>query len=180
MKLIENFYCTQTEIFGGAGGQKIIFEGISSIKTELIRPSIKILDVEYSEKKTYTKNLVAKSSVASDEYFTLDELLFLSKTYGFEIEEDDNLKGYYKSVLKIHKLYDCPGYITLMELDDKEYLRIEFLRWQFDCQPRGAGEDMLGEDITYILGIWESPLLTHEIAAKLKKPKGIYYKEITV
>lgn len=162
MKLIENFYCIQSVNFADDT------EGISSIKTELVRPSIKLLDVEYSEKKTSTKNLVAKSCGASDEDFTLDELLFLSKTYGFEIEEDDNLKGYYKSVLKIHKLYDCPGYITLMELDGKKYLRIEFLRWQFDCQPRGAGEDMLGEDITYILGIWESPLLTDQIVAKIK------------
>ncbi|MCY1465826.1 hypothetical protein D9M71_840240 [compost metagenome] len=56
-----------------------------------------------------------------------------------------------------------------MELDEKEYLMIEFNRWQFDYQPRGAGEDSLGEDVTYILGIWESPLLTDEIIAKIKK-----------
>ncbi|WP_431244907.1 hypothetical protein ACQ9BO_12195 [Flavobacterium sp. P21] len=55
----------------------------------MARPSIRILDIEYSEKKTYTKNLVAESCAASDEYFTLGELLFLSKTYGFEIEEDN-------------------------------------------------------------------------------------------
>ncbi|HEU0126804.1 hypothetical protein [Flavobacterium sp.] len=163
MKLIENFYCIQSVNFEDDT------EGINSIKTELIRPSIKILDIEYSEKKTYTKQLVANSSTVSNGDFTTEELLFLSKTYGFEIEEHAIHKGYYESVLKIHKLYDCPGYITLMELDGKEYLRIDFLRWQFDCQPRGAGEDMLGEDVTYILGIWESPLLTDEIVAKIKR-----------
>ncbi|MCR4030167.1 MULTISPECIES: hypothetical protein [Flavobacterium] len=163
MKLIENFYCIQSVNFEDDT------EGINSIKTELIRPSIRILDVEYSEKKTFTKQLVANSSTVSNGDFTPEELLFLSKTYGFEIEEHAIHKGYYLSVLKIHKLYDCPGYITLMELDGKEYLRIDFLRWQFDCQPRGAGEDMLGEDVTYILGIWESPLLTDEIVAKIKR-----------
>lgn len=167
MKLIETFYCIQTEIFGN-GTEKSV-EGISSIKTELIRPSIKILDVEYSEKKTYTKRLVGDLSGSSHEYFSLNELLFLSKTYGFEIEESIYSKGYYHSVLKIHKLYDTSGCITLMELDGKEYLIIEFCRWQYECQPRGAGEDSLGEDITYILGIWESPLLTDEIVAKIKK-----------
>ena len=77
MKLIENFYCIQTEIFGDGTEKKI--EGINSIKTELMRPSIKILDVEYSEKKTYTKRLVAEPYTASNEHFTLKELLFLSK-----------------------------------------------------------------------------------------------------
>ena len=127
MKLIENFYCIQTEIFGGTGGQKTIFEGISSIKTELIRPSIKLLDVEYAEKKFYSKKIVSKSSSStSDEYFTFVELQFLSRTYGFEIEESTYSKGYYQSVLTIHKLYDTPGYMTLMEIDGKEYLKIEF------------------------------------------------------
>ncbi len=166
MKLIENFYCIQTEISGS--GSETIFEGISSIKTELTRPSIKLLDVKYTEQKIYSKKIVSESSTTSDEYFTLDELLFLSRTYGFEIEENIYYKGCYQSVLKIHKLYDAPGYMTLMELDGKEYLKIEFFRWQFEYQPRGAGEDMLGEDITYILGIWESPLLTDEIVAKIK------------
>ncbi|MDY0986519.1 hypothetical protein SOM12_03775 [Flavobacterium sp. CFBP9031] len=163
MKLIENFYCIQSVNFEND------IEGISSIKTELIRPSIKILEVEYSEKKNYRKRLVGDLSGDSHEYFSLEELLFLSKTYGFEIEESIYSKGYYYSVLKIHKLYDVPGYITLMELDEKEYLMIEFNRWQFDYQPRGAGEDSLGEDVTYILGIWESPLLTDEIIAKIKR-----------
>ena len=30
---------------------------------------------------------------------------------------------------------------------------------------------MLGEDVTFILGIWESPLLTDEIVAKIKNER---------
>ena len=41
MKLIEKFYCIQTEIFGD--GSEKNKEGIVSIKTELIRPSIKLI-----------------------------------------------------------------------------------------------------------------------------------------
>lgn len=161
MKLIENFYCIQSEIFGDGSTNNT--EGISSIKTELIRPSIKISNIESAEKKTYTKRLVA------DDTFTINELLFLSKTYGFEIEEHSRYEGYYVSALKIHKLYNSPGDIILIESGDKEYLMIEFRRWQYEYQPRGAGEDSLGEDVTYILGIWESPLLTDEIIAKIKR-----------
>lgn len=164
MKLIETFYCIQTEIFGN--GTENSVEGISSIKTELIRPSIKISNIESGEKKIYKKRL---TTYLSDDSFTINELSFLSKTYGFEIEEHSRYEGYYGSASKINKLYNSPGEIILIESDGKEYLIIEFCRWQYECQPRGAGEDSLGEDITYILGIWESPLLTDEIVAKIKK-----------
>ncbi|TPG43986.1 hypothetical protein EAH81_05400 [Flavobacterium pectinovorum] len=170
MKLIEQFYCIQTEIFGN--GSKNINESIASIKTELIRPDIKILDPNgnnlSSERKTYRKQITARPSEYSQESFIIDELLFLSKTYGFEIEEHAIYKGYYTSVLKIHKLYDCPGEIILIEHQGKQYIMIEFKRWQFEYQPRGAGEDSYGEDVTYVLGIWENPLLTDEIITKIK------------
>lgn len=170
MKIIEQFYCIQTEISGN--GSKEIDEGIVSIKTELIRPDIKILDGNEnnipSERKTYRKQLTARPSENSDLYFNINELLFLSKTYGFKIEEHTIYKGYYTSVLKIHKLYDSPGEIILIEQGGKEYVMIEFTRWQFEYQPRGAGEDSYGEDVTYILGIWENPLLTDEIIEKIK------------
>lgn len=59
MKLIDKFYCIQTEIFGD-GSQKHT-EGIVSIKTELIRPSIKFINSDGSiisseEIKIYRKN----------------------------------------------------------------------------------------------------------------------------
>ncbi|SNR56411.1 hypothetical protein [Flavobacterium sp. ov086] len=168
MKLIEQFYCIQTEIFGN--GSEKINNSIASIKTELIRPVIKFLDESENstspERKTYRKQITAKPS--EDDYFNISELLFLSKTYGFEIEEHAIYKGYYTSVLKINKLYDCPGEITLIEQEGKEYMMIEFKRWQFEYQPRGAGEDFFGEDVTYVLGIWENPLLTDKIIAKIK------------
>ncbi|MBF7089936.1 hypothetical protein IUY40_00025 [Flavobacterium sp. ALJ2] len=35
-------------------------------------------------------------------------------------------------------------------------------------KPCSAGEDQLGGDISYIFGIWENPLLTDAIIAKIK------------
>ncbi|MBS7233017.1 hypothetical protein KHA90_18505 [Flavobacterium psychroterrae] len=168
MKLIEKFYCIQTEIFGN--GTKNSNGSIVSIKTELLRPSIKILNtngsINLSESKVYRKRLLSNPYTDSNETFTINELLFLSKTYEFEIEEHFEYKGYFTSVLKIHKLYNTSGNIILTEQDGKEYLMIQFTRWQSESQPRSAGEDSLGEDITYVHGIWESPLLTDEIIAK--------------
>ncbi|MCC9019400.1 hypothetical protein [Flavobacterium lipolyticum] len=46
-------------------------------------------------------------------------------------------------------------------------MMIEFNRWSSEAHPRNAGEDSLGEDVTYIHGIWETPLLTDEIIAKI-------------
>ncbi|MBF4516606.1 hypothetical protein IRZ71_09630 [Flavobacterium sp. ANB] len=171
MILIEKFYCVQTEIFGN--GSEKMKEGIVSIKTELIRPSIKFLNSDgsiiFSEKrKTHRKKLLVNPFVDSNEYFSIHELLFLSKTYGFEIEEHAIHKGYFLSVLKINSLYNTPGEIILVEEEGKEYILIEFNRWNSENQPRGAGEDQLGEDITYIIGIWQDPLLTDAIIAKIK------------
>ncbi|WP_264529647.1 hypothetical protein [Flavobacterium sp. N502540] len=170
MKLIENFYCIQTEIMGN--GTEKVSQGMTSIKTELIRPSIKIIN-EYggstsSEKKEYRKKLIANPYIDPKESFTIGELSFLSKTYGFEIQEDLKYKGYYDTILRINKMYKSPGEIILIEQNEKEYLRIEFSRWTSEAQPRSAAEDSLGEDVTYIVGIWESPLLTDEIIAKIK------------
>ncbi|CAA9200779.1 hypothetical protein FLACOL7796_03438 [Flavobacterium collinsii] len=39
---------------------------------------------------------------------------------------------------------------------------IDFNRWSSEAHPRNAGED-----VTYIHGIWETPLLTDEIIAKI-------------
>ncbi|PAM95289.1 hypothetical protein B4N84_08425 [Flavobacterium sp. IR1] len=171
MILIEKFYCVQTEIFGD--GSEIIKEGIVSIKTELIRPSIKFLNdagsITSSEKrKAYRKKIIVNPFVDPNEYFNINELLFLSKTYGFEIEEHTIHKGYFLSVLKINLLYTTPGEIILIEEKGKQYILLEFSRWSSEKQPRSAAEDQLGEDITYIVGIWENPLLTDEIITKIK------------
>lgn len=171
MKLIEKFYCIQTEIFGD--GSEKIKEGIVSIKTELIRPSIKFLNSDGSiisseKRKTYRKKIIVNPFVDSNEYFNINELLFLSKAYGFEIEEHTIHKGYFLSVLKISSLYTTPGEIILIEEEGKEYILIEYNRWNLETQPRSAAEDQLGEDVTFVLGIWENPLLTDEIIVKIK------------
>ena len=171
MKLIEKFYCSQTEIFGD--GSAKITEDIVSIKTELVRPSLNFLNSDGSiassvNRKAYRKRLAANPFIDLNESFTINELLFLSKTYEFEIEEHSVHKGYFLSKLKFNSLYTTPGEIIFIEEEGKEYLLIEFNRWSSEKQPRGAGEDQLGEDVTYIVGIWEDPLLTDEIIAKIK------------
>ncbi|CAA9200773.1 hypothetical protein [Flavobacterium collinsii] len=170
MKLINKFYCTQTEILGN--GSEKNNENIVSIKTELIRPSIKFLNSDgsiiSSERKAFRKKLIANPFVDPSESFTLNELLFLSKTYEFDIKEHAIHKGYYFSILKINKLYNSPGDIVLIEQQEKEFMMIEFNRWSSEAHPRNAGEDSLGEDTTYIHGIWETPLLTDEIISKIK------------
>ncbi|WP_337965370.1 hypothetical protein [uncultured Flavobacterium sp.] len=170
MKLIEQFYCIQTERYGD-GSEKIVEEGIVSVKQELKRPLISIIgksDVS-GNSRIFSKRLIANPYINADESFTKEEFLFLSETYKFDIAEHDRYEGYFTSVLKIHPLYNSSADIIFIEEDDKEYLRIEFNRWEFEYQPRSAGEDSLGENITYVLGFWENPLLTDEIIAKLKR-----------
>ncbi len=170
MKLIDQFYCIQTERYGD-GSEKIVEEGIVSVKQELKRPLISIIDKNdvSGNARIFSKRLIANPYTDTDESFTKEEFLFLSETYKFDIAEHDRYEGYLTSVLKIHPLYKSSADIILIEEDDKEYLRIEFNRWEFEYQPRSAGEDSLGENITYVLGFWENPLLTDEIIAKLKR-----------
>lgn len=171
MKLIEQFYCIQTERYGD-GLEKIIDEGIVSVKQELKRPMISLIDkgddiAPDKNRRFYRKTLSANPN--SYESFSEAELLFLSEIYKFDVAEHDIYKGYFSSVLKIHPLYQDPADMIFIEENGKRYLRIEFHRWEFENQPRSAGEDSLGENITYILGFWENPLLTDEIIAKIKK-----------
>jgi|GEM_PF-2625354 len=172
MKLIDQFYCIQTERFGD-GSKKIVDEGIVSVKQELKRPMIRLIGenggiTTNKNRNVFVKTLRANPDAYSNESFTKEEFLFLSETYKFDIAEDSMYEGYLTSVLKIHPLYTSSADIIFIEEDDKEYLRIEFNRWEFEYQPRSAGEDSLGENITYVLGFWENPLLTDEIIAKLK------------
>lgn len=171
MRLIDKFFCIQTEIFGD-GSQKST-EGVSSIRTELTRPSIRLLNSDGSSiaspyRIIHRKKLVVNPFVDSNEYFNKVDFLFLSKTFGFEIEEHPIHKGYFLSVLKINALYTTPGEIILIEEEGRSYILIEFTRWSSVNKPRGAGEDSLGEDITYVHGIWENSLLTEEIISKIK------------
>ena len=166
MKLIEEFYCIQTEIYGN-GSEETIPEKICKIKTELLRPIISILQ---ENKKVILRYDYIKS--ISENIFSKEELLFFQKYYNVKL----SVNKHYPSKLtsdnsSINKLYDLPANIIFFEDTESgnNYLVIEFRRWQYDFQPRGAGEDSLGEDITYIHGIWENPFLTDEIISKIKQ-----------
>jgi hypothetical protein len=174
MKLINSFYCTQYQ--KNSSSTIILKEGESNIREELIRPKIIIIDtdgekidLDFRKVKIYSMQLNSNPYAKSTKSFTFEELQFLSKNYDFIIEEHIEYKNYYYSVLNINPLYISSGIITLIEHNNKEYIMIRFERWQFDYQPRSAGEDSLGEDITYVNGIWENPLLTDQIIAKIKQ-----------
>lgn len=165
MRLIEGFYGIENEIQGN-GNVKLLSEGICKIKTELIRPEIFLLLNGNKIKFNYNFNVVVNENL-----FSQEELFFFEKTYNLKLISNK----IYPSKLTtdnsfINKLYDIPATIALFENveSNKNYLLIEFRRWQYDYQPRGAGEDSLGEDVTYIHGIWEDPLFTNEIIAKIK------------
>ncbi|RKR05732.1 hypothetical protein C8C83_5082 [Flavobacterium sp. 90] len=171
MRLIDKFYCIQSERYGD-GSTKIIAEEIVSVKQELKRPMISLIGkgdgiTSHKNRRFFRKTLSANPN--SYESFSEKELLFLSEIYKFDVAEHDIYKGYFSSVLKIHPLYQSPADLIFIEEDEKKYLRIEFHRWELENQPRSAGEDSLGENITYVLGFWENPLLTDEIIAKIKK-----------
>lgn len=175
MKLIEKFYCIQTEKYGD-GSEKVIAEGIAQIKQELIRPTIRFINsngevISSGNRSIYMKRLIANPYVQTNEYFNKKELFFLSKTYQFDIQESPEYEGYFTSIIKNNPLYKRSANVFLIEEGKKEYLIIEFNRWKLEDQPHSAGEDQLGEDITYILGIWENPLLTDEIIAKIKNKR---------
>lgn len=165
MRIIEDFYCIQNEIQGN-GSEKLLSEGICKIKTELIRPEIFLLLNGDKIKIKYNSYEVLKENP-----FSRDELMFFEKVYNIKLSTN---KIYPSRLISdnsfINELYDSPANIILFEdiKSNKSYLIIEFRRWQFNYQPRGAGEDSLGEDITYIHGIWENPLLTEELIAKIK------------
>ncbi|KQO22551.1 hypothetical protein ASF10_09275 [Flavobacterium sp. Leaf82] len=165
MRLIDDFYCIENEIEGN-GNEKVLSEGICKIKSELIRPEILLL--LNGNKIKFKYNF---SATLNENSFSQEELLFFEKTYNVKLTPNK----IYPSRLTtdnsfVNKLYDLPATIALFEdtESNKNYLLIEFRRWQYDYQPRGAGEDSLGEDITYVHGIWEDPFLTDEIRIKIK------------
>ena len=147
--------------------------GRVNIKEEVLRPVIKLLSSngdQLSISKKYVKELRVNPYATSTVYFTKAELIFLAKTYGFSIVGHEKYSDIFRgSIEHINSNYTRPGEIFLMYDDnEKEYLMILFRRWLHDDQPRSAGEDYYGEDIFYVLGIWEDPLLTDEIIEKIK------------
>ena len=108
----------------------------------------------------------------SEKKFEQGELKFLAKTYLFELTRtpdyrDDEYIGLFREDFKYGHFLN-PAQIEFIEKEGKEYLVIYFETWKHG-NPRGAAEDQLGEDVTYIYGIWEAPLLTDEIINKIKQ-----------
>ena len=168
MILVNNFKCMEVEAFGD--GTKLETEGVKHIRQELVRPQ-KIRFKNSLGENIELDTLTSWSKQLNSYYFSRKELEFLSEKYNIKLIENVN----YRDELVLtstnkskHELYDSSAKIKLFELNTKEYLMIYFKRWQSEVQPRGAGEDTLGEDITYIQGIWEDPLLTDEIITKIK------------
>ncbi|XRE44527.1 hypothetical protein ACIVBQ_002731 [Tenacibaculum discolor] len=171
MILIKEFEYEHNNIESNSNQKGISYK--TQIQEEIKRPLIKffnsqgkIIDI------TDWKNFNIHESYLKEPFFSKDELKFLAEMYSFQLIKEKNYKK--KEVLvstnkQKNVLYKSAAKIILIEDSTKEYLVIEFNRWQYDYQPRSAGEDQLGEDITYIHGIWEQPLLTDEIIEKIKK-----------
>ncbi|MCL6461824.1 MAG: hypothetical protein I4O51_08135, partial [Flavobacterium micromati] len=116
MKLIKGFDCIQKEIYGN-GTEKILSNKIVKIQTELIRPSLifknkanKVIDLNSIKQFTYSKQL-RSNALYPDEYFSANELKFLSEIYAFSVVESNRHKGFFHSKLSINPLYTSPGTI---------------------------------------------------------------------
>jgi len=159
MALIEQFYCTQKEVYGD-GSEKIISEGICKINKELIRPSIIYKDFN-------VKHFI----YLNESNFTKDELLELSLFLNLPISNSKrNPNRIFISHNLKNSMYDKISRCIYYKNNQEDILLvITSNRWQFDNQPRNAAEDQLGEDVTYIHGIWENPDLSVNIIKKIIK-----------
>lgn len=156
--------------------RQLFYSGQTTTKKELIRPFIKfknskgeVVECWNSDNKfRFFKNLSVNQR-ASLKSFNKEELMLLSRLFKFDVEQykshEDILDGYIKSDKPKFK---SPGEFFYIEQNGVSYIIIFFRRWQFDNQPRSAGEDAMGEDVTYIHGIWENPDLPPEIIKKIK------------
>ena len=170
MKKIDKFYCIQREVFAD-GSEKVISEGQCEIEQELMRPEI-FFEGESLIKCTargVSMDLTFNPNSHPNLGFTDHELIFLSDTFDFNISERKT--GYKLAKISNDDRFSVVNLVWIATILKKEYIIIESKRWQFNFQPRGAGEDAMGEDVTYIHGIWEKPELPESI---MKKIKGEY------
>lgn len=168
MNLIKEFEGEQKEIYGN-GRQKNLYKGICKIQTELIRPVIYIDNIPIFENAIIKgKYLYSNNYAVRKDAFTVEELRFLADKFGFEIIKKSNDAKILQAKINDNPKYSTPMLIWVYNtVLQKKYILIEAYRWQFDYQPRSAGEDQLGEDITYIHGIWENADLPQNILDKL-------------
>lgn len=158
MTLIKQFFCIQKEIFGN-GSEEIISQGICEIKKEFLRPEIIYKDFNL-------KHFI----YLNESNFNKDELLELSLFFNLPISSSERnpnriFISHNLADSKYDKISRCLYYKNKFE---DTLLIITSSRWQFDNQPRSAAEDQLGEDITYIHGIWENPDIAETIIKKIK------------
>ncbi|MFK7050284.1 hypothetical protein FLACOL_02086 [Flavobacterium columnare] len=167
MKKIEEFYCIQTNDAHSSVENQI--RGFCTIKQELIRPEIFIDNYSLYEnaKKQRSKLLTFNPSGNLKLNFTEEELVYLSNIFSFEIIKRES-SGYKLAKISNDDRFSIVYLSWVLSHLEKEYIIIKSKRWQFDYQPRGAGEDARGEDVTYIHGIWENPELPENIMKKIK------------
>lgn len=157
------------------GSKEKKYIGIKKIKEELRYPIIKFLNSERKLIDTSDwKNMGIFQMRFSDSYLTEKEMNFLAVTYDVElITKEKTLDGSFylaSTNEKLNKLYKNSAELTFIEHDNKEYLIIDFNRFENENQKNSRMWDYYGEPITYIHGIWEAPLLTDKIIEKIKNP----------
>lgn len=167
MKVIKEFFCIQKEILGN-GNENKVSEGVCHIKKELLRPDIYING--YSLFDNIDKNisflLSSHPNRNSNIGFSEKEFIYLSELLKFDVKLKNN-GGKYAMIIEDER-YSSVELDWYLTKQSKEIIIIFSKRWQFENQPRSIVEDQLGEDITYIHGIWENPILPESIKNKIK------------
>ncbi len=167
IKEFEYWECTP-----GSSEKKYI--GVKQIKEELRYPAIKFLNS--SGKKIDVsdwKSLIRYNIQLNSYYFTKEEMEFLANIYHLKLKKRIDHAGKEQLITtneKVNELYVNSANFKLIEDDDKEYLIIQFNRFENENQKNSRMWDYYGEPITYIHGIWEAPLLTDKIIEKIKNP----------
>jgi len=133
---------------------------LKSSKINFYNSEGNFIDVNWKKVELYSIKLSGYGDFKH--ILSIKELEFIAKTYDLKTTYDKD--GDIRATLKhIHPDY-FPGMMKFFEKDGKEYLIISFNRKSGLYAPQAP------PDISYIHGIWENPLLTDEIIAKIKQP----------
>lgn len=163
MKLIEKFKYVKEK--NDNTGELIYVEG--AIKTEVFRSKVnfynskgKFIEMDRKKVDIYSIKLFGYGDFKN--VLSIKELEFIAKTY--DLETIYGKEGDLEASLKHIHLEYLPGMMEYFIEDNKEYLIISFDRKSGHLPPQAT------EDRAYVFGIWENPLLTHEIITKIKQP----------
>lgn len=161
MQLIKEFEYLNSK--NSLPGDKTYSKG--KIKTEVNSSQINFYNsegdfIEMHWKKVALHSIKLFGYGNSNNVLSIKELEFLARIYDLKtIYDEEDIKVTLKH---IHPDY-FPGIMEFFEKDNKEYLVISFDRKSGLYAPQAP------PDISYIHGIWEAPLLTDEIIAKIKQ-----------